>query len=72
MTTPNEMTPHEKLFSMIPQNLLRRLDSFLKSGSTGEVSFDIHEGRVKKIRIVETESAERPKKSDLEKPTHRS
>jgi len=34
--------------------------------------FDIHEGRVKKIKITETESAERLQKSGLEKSPHRS
>jgi len=65
-------TQAEKLISMIPPNLLQRFDSFLKSGSTGEVVFDIHEGRVKKIKITETESAERLQKSGLEKSPHRS
>ncbi len=66
------MTALEQLLSLIPSNLLRRFDSFLKSGSTGEVVFDIHEGRVRKIKITETESAERSQKSGLEKSPHRS
>lgn len=43
----------------IPLNLLERFQRFLEARSTGQVTFDVHEGRVKKIRLTESENAER-------------